>query len=271
VAAALYFIYRIIDSIYGLRQDWQYHQPACIFRAYCALTFCAVLCYSYSIQAISRLFFAVFYKHKYLLTWHTHWILIIVNWLVGIIISIEPFFYENGFELEIESRVCIVSPKITSVSMYVVVTIFLIPLNTVTIIYGVILYYVRQSTRRVVAIVPNVITSRAQIKAPAPNGKRELKLMQNLSIQTTLISLGGILYFILVIWHAAQQYSVPESLYLLAVTLIPIFTAIMMIAIFLMNKVVKKIALSYIIHNAPTHADQSITRQTRTRTRTNVH
>ncbi len=261
VAVTLYFIYRIIDSIYGLRQDWQYHQPACVFRAYCALTLCAALCYSFSIQAISRLFFAVFYKHKYLLTWRTHWILIIVNWLVSIIISSEPFFFDNGFGLEIESRICVVTPKIVSISMYVVVTVFLIPLNIVTIIYGTILHRVRQSTRRVAAVGSNVITSRSQVTAPAPNGKRELKLMQNLSVQTTIISLGGILYLILVIWHATQEHSLPESFYLLAITLISIFTAFMMIAFFLMNKVVKKIALSYIIRNAPIHTDQSMTRQ----------
>jgi hypothetical protein len=181
VSVALYFIFRIVDSIYGLRSDWQYHQPACIFRAYCSLAFCTALCYSYSIQAISRLFFVVFYKHKFLLTWRTHWILIIVNWLVSIIIPIRPLFYQNGFELEIESRNCIVTPKIVSISMYVVVTIFIIPLNIVTIIYGVILHYVRQSTRRVATVRPYVITSTAQVKPPASNAKRELKLMQNLS------------------------------------------------------------------------------------------
>lgn len=79
VVVVLYFIFQIVTSIFALRQYWQYHQPACVFRAYCSLALCATLCYSYSIQAISRLFFAIFYKHRFLLTWRTHWLLIIVN------------------------------------------------------------------------------------------------------------------------------------------------------------------------------------------------
>lgn len=143
--------------------------------------------------------------------------------------------------------------------MYTVVTIFIIPLNIVTIIYGVILHHVHQSSRRAVAIVPNVITNTATTRASAPNGKRELKLMQNLSVQTTIISLGGILYLILVIWYAAQQQGPPEPFYLLALNLISISTTIMMIALFLVNKVVKKIALSYIIRRPPARTIQSAT------------
>ncbi|CAF0721759.1 unnamed protein product [Adineta steineri] len=68
-----------------------------------------------------------------------------------------------------------------------------------------------------------------------------------MSAQSTIISCGGILYLILVIWLATQQHPPPpESFYLLALNLISIFTAIMMIALFLMNKPVKKIVSDYI-------------------------
>jgi len=261
VAIALYFIFRIVESIYALREDWQYYQPACVFRAYCKLGLCAALCYSYSIQAVSRLFFAVFYKHKFLLTWRTHWILILINWVISIVIPIEPLLHQNGFELEIESRNCVVSPKIVSVSMYVVVIVFIIPLNIVTIIYGVIIHHVRQSTRRIATGALNVILSTAQGKSPGPNGKRELKTMQNMTVQTTIISFGGILYLILVIWHATQQQSPPESFYLLALELISIFTVFMMIALFLMNKTVKRIVFGYIFRNSLANTKHSTTRQ----------
>ncbi|CAF4173598.1 unnamed protein product [Adineta steineri] len=248
VAITLYFTFRIVTSIYGLRQDSQdYNQPACIFRAYCSLALCTALCYSYSIQAISRLFFAVLYKYKYLLTWRTHCILIAINWLVSVIIPIKPFFHHDGFGYEEESRSCVVTPKIVSISAYVVVLIFVIPLNIVTIVYGVILYRVRQSTRRIAVVKLDTITSTVHNRTHVPNGKRELKIMQNMSAQSTIISCGGILYLILVIWLATQQHSPPpESFYLLALNLISIFTAIMMIALFLMNKPVKKIVSDYI-------------------------
>jgi hypothetical protein len=256
VAVGLYFILAITNSYYALHQDWQYNQPACVFRAYCSLILCTALCYSYSIQAISRLFFAVLYKHRYLLTWRTHWILIIINWTVSIIIPIRPLFYQNGFGLEVESRSCVITPKIVSISMYVVSIVFLIPLNVVTIVYGLILHRARQSTRRIAFVRPDVIIITAQPNVHVPNGKRELKLIQNMSVQSGFISLGGILYLILVLWNATKQDSAPESFYLLALNFISISTTLMMITIFLMNKQVKKIALSYIYQPSQTNIQQ---------------
>jgi hypothetical protein len=80
-----------------------------------------------------------------------------------------------------------------------------------------------------------------------------------MSVQSGLISLGGILYLILVLWNATKQDSVPEPLYLLALNCIIIFNGFMMIAIFLMNKQVKKIALSFIYRPSPANIPQSLT------------
>jgi hypothetical protein len=259
VAVGLLFIFGITDSYYALRENWQTNQPACVFRAYCTLALCTALCYSYSIQAISRLFFAVLYKHRYLLTWRTHWILIIINWTVSIIIPIRPLFDPNGFGLEVESRTCVVTPKVVSISMYVVPIVFLIPLNVVTIVYGLILYRVRQSTRRIAVVRPDVILITTHPTVHIPNGKRELKLIKNLSTQSGLISLGGILYLILVFWNAAKQDSAPEPIYLLTFNTRIICNVFMMIALFLMNKQVKKIALSYIYRPSQTNIPQSLT------------
>jgi hypothetical protein len=112
----------------------------------------ALICDSYSIQAISRLFFAVFYKHKYLQTYRTHKIMIIINWFLGFIMPIVPFFIEGSYGLEKESRACVISTKVFAGSFYDGVTISLTPLNVVTVVYGIILYRVRQSTRRITNI-----------------------------------------------------------------------------------------------------------------------
>lgn len=60
VAIIFYTITVLQSNILGLREDGLYYQPACTFRAYCLVMACATICYSYSIQPISRLFFAVF-------------------------------------------------------------------------------------------------------------------------------------------------------------------------------------------------------------------
>jgi hypothetical protein len=187
--------------------------------------------------------------------------LILINWVISIVKPIEPLLHQNGFELEIESRNCVVSPKIVSVSMYVVVIVFIIPLNIVTIIYDVIIHHIRQSTRRIATGAHNVILNTVQGKSPGPNGKLVLKTTQNIAVQTTIIPFGGILYLILVIWHATQQQSPPESFYLLALELISIFTVFMMIALFLMNEAVKRIVFGYIFQNSLANTKHSTTRQ----------
>jgi hypothetical protein len=141
--------------------------------------------------------------------------------------------------------------------MYVVPIVFLIPLNVVTIIYGLILHRVRQSSRRIALVRPDVIIITAQPNVHLPNGKREVKLIKNLSTQSGLISLGGILYLILVFWNATKQDSAPEPIYLLTFNSRIICNVFMMIALFLMNKQVKKIALSYIYRPSQTNIQQA--------------
>ena len=55
IATILYYSLNLTSVIYGLHDNWAYHQSACAFHAYCYTTLCAAICYSYSIQAVSRL------------------------------------------------------------------------------------------------------------------------------------------------------------------------------------------------------------------------
>jgi hypothetical protein len=49
----------------------------------------SLLYYSYCVQPISRLFFVVFYKHTFLLTYHLHFILIAIQWTLGLILHMS--------------------------------------------------------------------------------------------------------------------------------------------------------------------------------------
>jgi hypothetical protein len=252
VAVSFYSIITLIAVVFGLSEDWILYQPACSFRAYCVLVLCAVVCYSISLQAISRLFYAVFYKYRYLLTWRTHWILIILNWFISIMVSIEPFFINDGFALVTEIRICTVSPKVFKASMYAIVIIYIISLHIVEIAYSVILYHVRQSTRRVTAFVPTVNTGNiTNANKAAFNIKRDLKLIRNILIQTNILVLGGTPYLILVIWNAIQRQSPPESLYFLSINSIAICNVLMVIYTFFMNKNIRNTALKYFCRHRP--------------------
>ena len=215
----IYFIVNFIGCIYGLRSDWFYHQPACVFRGYLFILSCAIICYSYPVQAISRLFFAVLYKHRFLLTWRTHWFIIIVSWIISIAIPILPVFYNNGYILEEESRLCTLTTKIVSTSMYVICIGFVTPFSMVIVIYAVIFNHARRSTRRITAFPPPTITNRLIRNIPLPNFKREMTIMRNMLILISIFACGGIPFLILVLWHVTEHRP-PECLYLLIINCI---------------------------------------------------
>jgi hypothetical protein len=246
IATILYYLLNITSVTFSLRDDWAYHQPACTFRAYCYTTLCAAICYSYSIQAISRLFFTVFFKHKCLQTWYIHWMMIITSWLISILMPIIPFFFEHGYGLEVEAHLCVPSTKIFFTSIFYVIIAFVIPLNIVTIIYTIIFYYVRQSTRRVIGFISNTTTMTITTNNTILNVRREMKLMKNMSILISLLICGGTPYLILVLWHVILTQSPPESFHLLSTNFIPIFIALKMIALFCMCRKVKHSALQYL-------------------------
>jgi hypothetical protein len=64
----IYTICNFVTAVYDLREDCALNQPACICRTYLFLVLDVALCYLYSIQAISRLFFVVLHKQKPLLS-----------------------------------------------------------------------------------------------------------------------------------------------------------------------------------------------------------
>lgn len=236
----------IISSIgYSLHEDWLFHQPACVFRGYCYMVSCTALAYSFLIQAISRLFFAVFYKHKYLQTWRIHWIMIIINWILAILLPIVPIFL-NGYILEIESRLCVPTSKVLSSAMYIILIIYLPPLNSIGIIYGIILYYARQSTRRVVAFAARTDSTTVTPNIALPNFKRELKMMRNMVILLGIFMIAGALDVSCVVWHASQTQPLPEALYLLNINSITVSIASMMTILFFMSKEVKNTTIIYL-------------------------
>jgi hypothetical protein len=95
VALTVYLILNIVRYFSDLGNDRYSNQSWSTISAYCIMVLLTASSYYFFIQAISRLFFAVFYKNKCLSTWDTHWILIILKWFISFLVSIEPFFIEQ--------------------------------------------------------------------------------------------------------------------------------------------------------------------------------
>lgn len=238
----IYSICHFSTAIYGLREDWALNQPACIFRGYFFLVLAVALCYSYSIQAISRLFFVVLYKYKRLLTCSTHWIIIILSWILSILFPIEPLFFQGAYIYETESRICLLTSQKFSTAIYSIITTFMIPFLIIGTAYMKILYTIRQSTRR---IQPIVLSNQTD-KTPKINRKREIKLAQNMLITLSCFTCGGVPYFILIILQSVSEYHPPDSFFLLSVISMSVFSSIVMFSVFYLNTQVRNIVKDFI-------------------------
>jgi hypothetical protein len=241
VILIFYAICNFAAAVYGLREDWAINQPICVFHAYFFLVFAAALCYSYSIQAISRLIVALFYKHRRLLSWSTHWIIIVSSWFLSILFPIEPFFFDGAYIYESESRICLLTSKKFSTAMYSVVTTFVIPFVIIAIAYSKILYTIYQSKQRVQPIVPNILPD-ANLKI---NRNREMKLAQNMIITLGCFMCGGIPFLTLMMWQVIVSDPPPDVLFLLSFISMSVFSSVMMFCVFYLNDRVRKIVSIY--------------------------
>ena len=108
----VFSIFSLTTAIFGIYDGFAPVQPACVFIGCCFAAFATALCYSYAVQAISRLFYTVLYRYKFLLTWKTHWYLIFINWFVSFGIQAILYWLDHDlFTYERESRWCIATTQ----------------------------------------------------------------------------------------------------------------------------------------------------------------
>ena len=239
-ASSIYLVLHLIGCYYGLRADWSTYQPLCVLRAYFIFVAIAATTYSFVIRAISQLFFVVFYTHKFSLTWRTHWILILLKWLGSFLLAIQPIFIERGFEHVQEHRMCGIKTNKLSVAPYSVIVVHAFPASVVVIVYGAILYQVRQSAHRVRSMV---VRNSNAVCVTLASAQKSLKIMQNMLIMMNILMFGGAPYLILMLWDLIKRGTAPKELYFLSVNSLVLANTVMAIILFYKNKPVKTIAL----------------------------
>lgn len=89
----------------------------CEIRNYLMHASGSLLYYSYCVQSISRLFFVVFYKNTFLLTYHIHFILIAIQWTLGF--SLPMSILTSGHsQYQTETSQCFITIKNVSQTVY---------------------------------------------------------------------------------------------------------------------------------------------------------
>jgi hypothetical protein len=89
----------------------------CEIRNYLMHVSGSLLYYSYCVQSISRLFFVVFYKHTFLLTYHVHFILIAIQWTLGLMLPISMLTSSHR-QYQTDTSQCFITIKNVSQTLY---------------------------------------------------------------------------------------------------------------------------------------------------------
>lgn len=152
---------------------------SCRWRAYLGYTTIAGVIYSYTAQAVSRLFF-VFFSQKFpsLITFKAHIVLIVCQWLMSFSVALPAIVTEDIFYRS--KSLCWVTHLYMMHVVYTFVGYYFVPTLATWIIYICVFYRVKRSSTR----------TNAQPGRRAPN--RDLELFRNLLILLSIYLSGGL-------------------------------------------------------------------------------
>ena len=234
-AALLFFVTTAIIQIPSYIQGVYFDTPqpspfVCKIYAGLATFGTTVLVYSFLVQAISRFFITILFKYKFLLTFRTNWIMIIISWITSGIIAGGFYISPLAYQYDPESYACTLTAKHFPTALTANIIMTTVTITTMIILYGIILY----GTVRHTHIIPNN-TSRLR-------AIRNKVVSQRIVIFLSIFATGGTPYFVCTLLARISQ--APYLLYPITLLSISIACAINSIAILLTNDQVKEILLT---------------------------
>ncbi|CAF2720055.1 unnamed protein product [Rotaria sp. Silwood2] len=180
VASILYCIVQTNNFIFLIFIPSVTSDIYCRWRAYFAYFTISAITYSFLIQAISRLFISIFSaKYKRLITFKTHYILIIIKWFTVIIIPLPAVITEDIYHRP--SKLCWVPVKNIIHTSYAYVTYYIIPTLFICMIYIFIYHQVKQAKN-----------GARHLLRLMRREKRDLELLRNILILISIYLIGGI-------------------------------------------------------------------------------
>ncbi|CAF2489361.1 unnamed protein product [Rotaria sp. Silwood2] len=180
VASILYCIVQINNYVFLFFVPSVTSNIYCRWRAYFTyFTLCAVT-YSFLIQAISRLFIAVFStKYKCLVTFKTHYILVIIQWFTVTIIPISVVVTKDVYYRPM--KFCWVPMKKIIHTSYILIACYIIPTLSICIIYIFIFYHIKQAKK-----------GARHLLRVLHGERRDFQLLRNILILLSIYLMGGI-------------------------------------------------------------------------------
>ncbi|UJR25664.1 hypothetical protein I4U23_007015 [Adineta vaga] len=179
IASILYCIVQSVNYTFLIFLRSQTSDQTCRWRGYFAYLSISAISYSYLIQAISRFFTSVLsHRYRWLTTFKTHYILILVQWLIVIIIPLPAILTKDIYYRP--TSLCWVPLKHLIHVIYSFFAYYIFPTLSICMIYVFIYYRVKRVTNRpCISVRPN------------NREKRDLELLRNILILLFVYSIGG--------------------------------------------------------------------------------
>jgi len=187
---------------------------SCRIRGYLYYVSISLVIYSYIIQAISRLFWTVLYRYRYLLTMKCHIYLIISQIFLSFILPLSSIITTDIVFRPF--KLCLVAMK------YKIHVLYLL---TIAILYTIIYYHIARST--------------ANFQRTLHGAKRDSELARNILILLSIFVFGGIPIVIYII-VSNEIESVPTIFYLIVITVPSIAVAVEKTMTIVLNKDIRK-------------------------------
>lgn len=128
-----------------------YQDPLCIFRAYTAYVSCALFNFSFLLQAVYRYVTIVYPTH---FGWQSAKIQALLICLVWIFSFTYPltFMFTNEIAYNVDNQMCQLPFRFSFSIIYVALCAYIIPVLMIMLIYGKLVRYVREMSRRVTPV-----------------------------------------------------------------------------------------------------------------------
>jgi hypothetical protein len=154
----------------------------CIVRAYLETVTSTLLSMSFLLQALSRLFYSVYYNHRNcLLTFKCHYYLLAIQWLIGFLIPLS-ILIRNDHVVYRPVNFCTIDIENTLHLAYLYTSAYLVPTVFIILIYITIVYRVNDSKNN---------ARNTQSKRNNARG-REASLLKNIVILVAIFTFGGL-------------------------------------------------------------------------------
>ena len=209
----------LIFYIQSISSDW-----SCRIRGYLSYVCLNLVIYSYTIQAISRLFWTVFYRHQYLLTYTCHLRLIIIQISLAFLLPLPSLITKDIVSRSF--RMCTVPMKQRLHAFYLLSIIYIIPFLIVLILYAIIYRHITHAT--------------INLQRSSHRMKRDRELARNILILLSVFLFGGFPTVIYIIASSQMNYT-PRILLLFAILAPSISVDVERIITVILNKDIGKV------------------------------